>query len=146
MKSIGTIGALLHHKGASVWSISPQETVFAAIQLLAKRNIGALLVMEGERLVGIFSERDYTRKIALEGRSSRDTQVGEIISASVITVTPEHTIEECMRMMTESRIRHLPVMEDEKVIGVVSIGDLVNWVISAQTAALDQMEAYIAGR
>lgn len=146
MKSISTIGTLLHHKGSKVWSISPNATVFEAIHLLAEKNIGALPVMDGNILVGMFSERDYTRKIALAGRSSRETRVHEITSIDVITVTPDHTVDECMRLMTDNRIRHLPVLEDERVVGIVSIGDLVNWVISAQNAALDQLESYIVGR
>src|SRR5271168_3767078 len=128
----GTIGTILHHKGASVWSISPQATVFEAIQLLAQKNIGALPVMEGDKLVGIFSERDYTRKVALEGKTSHTTRVRDILSPDVATISPDETVEEAMRRMTDKRIRHLPVVEDGKVIGVISIGDMVNWIISAQ--------------
>jgi len=142
----GTIGILLHHKGAVVWTVPPTATVFEAIQLLGLKNIGALPVVDGERLAGIFSERDYTRKVALEGKTSHKTLVREIISTHVTTVTPEHTIEDSLRLMTEKRIRHLPVMEDQKMVGFVSIGDMVNWIISAQTAAIDQMENYLAGR
>ena len=145
MQTIGTINNILHRKGASIWSVAPGDTVFDAIKLMAEKNIGALLVMEGERLVGILSERDYTRNIALKGRSSKDTRVGEILSADVVSATPEHTVEECMRLMTEHRIRHLPVLADGKVIGIVSIGDLVNWIIGTQSAALDQMASYISG-
>ncbi len=146
MKMSGTAGIILHHKGHTVWSISPDASVFEAIRLLAEKNIGALPVMEGDRLMGIFSERDYTRKIALAGKSSRGTRVREIVSMPVISVTPAHTIEDCMRLMTDNRIRHLPVLEGEKVIGMLSIGDLVNWIISVQSSTIDQMEAYIAGR
>lgn len=146
MKTSVTAGIILHHKGHTVWSISPDATVFEAIRVLAEKNIGALPVMEGDRLAGIFSERDYTRKIALEGRSSRDTLVREIVSMPVISVTPHHTIEDCMRLMTDNRVRHLPVMEGQKVVGILSIGDLVNWIISAQSSTIEQMEAYIAGR
>lgn len=145
MKITGTVSALLHHKGNRIWSITPDATVFDAIQLLAHKNIGAILVMDGDKLVGIMSERDYTRKIALKGRSSKETKVREIISAHVITVTPDHAIEECMKLMTENRVRHLPVVEGEKVLGVISIGDLVNWTISAQDATIAQMEQYISG-
>jgi CBS domain-containing protein len=112
---------------------------------MADKNIGAVLVKAGEKLVGIMSERDYTRKVAIKGKSSKETRVKEIISTPVVTVTPNHTVEECMRLMTENRIRHLPVLESEQVIGVISIGDLVNWVISAQSVAIKQMENYIAG-
>jgi CBS domain-containing protein len=136
---------LLHHKGAAVWSVAPSATVYEAIQILAVKNIGALPVLDEGRLVGIFSERDYTRKIALEGRSSRDTRVAEIVSNPVFSVTPAHTIEECMRLMTDKHIRHLPVLENGHLAGMVSIGDLVNWIISAQNAAIHQMEAYIVG-
>ena len=141
-----TIGTLLHHKGSQVWTISAKATVFEAIALLAEKNIGVLPVMEGDHLIGIFSERDYTRKIALEGKSSRSTPVRDIISTAVVTVTPQHTVEDAMRFMTERHIRHLPVIEGGKMVGLVSIGDLVNWIISAQSAALDQMRSYLAGR
>ena len=121
-----TIGTVLHHKGTSVWTISPGATVFEAIQLLAQKNVGALPVVEGDKVIGIFSERDYTRKVALEGKTSHKTLVREIISTSVISVTPHHTIEDCMRLMTEKHIRHLPILEGGKMVGFVSIGDLVN--------------------
>ena len=139
------VGAILQNKGRSIWSIDPGQTVFEAIKLMAHKNIGALLVMSGEKLVGVLSERDYTRKIALRGKSSKDTLVREIISTPVISVTPNHSIEECMRLMTDHRIRHLPVLDGEKVVGVVSIGDLVNWIISTQNATIRQMEEYISG-
>lgn len=141
----GTIGSILRYKGTTAWSISPDATVFDAIQLLADKNIGALLVMEGDQLVGMFSERDYTRKVALKGKQSRETKVREVVSSPVISVTPEHTVEEGLRLMTEHRIRHLPVLSGNRVVGIVSIGDLVNWVISAQSAALEQMRSYITG-
>jgi CBS domain-containing protein len=142
----GTIGTILHHKGADVWTISPQATVFEAIQLLARKNIGALPVVEGGRLIGIFSERDYTRKVALEGKTSQATRVHEIISTNVATISPEDSVEDAMRLMTERKVRHLPVMEDGRLIGFVSIGDMVNCIISAQSAAIDQLEAYVSGR
>jgi CBS domain-containing protein len=142
----GTIGTILHHKGADVWTISPQATVFEAIQLLARKNIGALPVMEGTRLIGIFSERDYTRKVALEGKSSHSTKVSEVLSQNVATITPQDSVEEAMRLMTGKKIRHLPVVEEGRLVGLVSIGDMVNWIISAQTAAIDQLESYLVGR
>ena len=145
MKASVPISALLHHKGTAVWSIAPESTVFEAIQLMADKNIGSLLVMSGDRLVGVFTERDYTRKIALQGKTSKATRVAEVLSSKVISVTPNHTVEECMRLMTENRVRHLPILENDKVTGLVSIGDLVNWTISAQDAAIAQMEQYIAG-
>jgi len=142
----GTIGTILHHKGARVWTISPQATVFEAIQLLAQKNIGALPVVEGEKLIGIFSERDYTRKVALEGKTSHATRVREIISTNVATISPHETVEDAMRLMTEKHVRHLPVIEEGRMVGFVSIGDMVNCIISAQSAAIDQMEAYLSGR
>jgi len=145
MKSSVPISALLHHKGTALWSIAPEATVFEAIKLMAEKNIGSLLVMSGDRLVGVFTERDYTRKIALQGKRSKETQVREILSGKIFSVTPHQTVEECMRLMTENRVRHLPVLESGKIVGVVSIGDLVNWTISAQDAAIAQMEQYISG-
>jgi CBS domain-containing protein len=146
MTTTGTIGTILHHKGSAVWTISAKATVFEAIELLAEKNVGALPVMEGDRLIGIFSERDYTRKVALEGKSSKTTPVREIISTAVVAVTSHHTIEDAMRLMTEKRIRHLPVIDGDKMVGFVSIGDMVNWIISAQSATIDQMKSYLAGR
>jgi len=146
MTTIGTIGTLLHHKGHTVWTLPAKATVFEAIQLLAEKNIGALPVMEEDQLIGIFSERDYTRKVALAGKSSRATSVREIITTPVISVTSQHTIEEAMRLMTEKRVRHLPVIDGGKLTGMVSIGDMVDWIISAQTATIDQMKSYLAGR
>jgi len=146
MISSETISVLLHHKGPTVWTISAKATVFEAIGLLAEKNIGALPVMDGDRLVGIFSERDYTRKIALAGKTSRGTLVREIISTPVVAVTSQNTIEEAMRLMTEKNIRNLQVIDEGKMVGLVSIGDMVNWIISAQSAAIDQMQSYLAGR
>ena len=145
MEMTGTISAILERKGAAVWSIPPETRVFDAIQIMAEKNVGALLVMSGDKLVGVMSERDYTRKIALKGKSSRDTAVREIVSTPVISATPAHTIEHCMRLMTTNRVRHLPVLQGDKVIGVVSIGDLVNWIISSQSDTIQQLENYIAG-
>lgn len=141
----GTIDSILQQKSDALWSVTPETTVFEGIKLMSDKNIGAVLVMQDGNLRGIFSERDYTRKIVLKGKSSKTTAVQEIISRPV-TVTPRHTIEECMRLMTEHRVRHLPVLEGDKVVGIVSIGDLVNWIISAQHVALKQMEAYISGQ
>ena len=146
MKTSVPISALLHYKGSTVWDISPDATVFDAIQLMAERDVGALPVVSNGRLVGIFSERDYTRKIALAGKTSKQTFVREIIPSEVITVTPNDSVEECMRIMTENRIRHLPVMQHDEMVGIISIGDLVNWIISTQDAAIEQMESYIGWR
>ena len=145
MNPNATVSEILNQKGSNAWSISPNATVFEAIQMLADKNVGALLVTEGDKLVGIISERDYTRKVVLKGRSSRDTAVKEILSGRVIHVQPSQTIEECMRLMTGHHIRHLPVLDGEKIVGVVSIGDLVNWIISAQSSTIQQLQTYIAG-
>ena len=141
----GAISEILQHKGRSTWTILPGATVFEAIQMMADKNIGALLVMEQNQLVGIISERDYTRKVALKGKSSRETPVRDILSGKIFSVTPRHSIEECLRLMTENRVRHLPVIEGDKVVGIVSIGDLVNWIISAQSSTIQQLETYISG-
>jgi CBS domain-containing protein len=145
MKTSVPISTLLHHKGATVWQVSPEATVFDAIKLMADKNIGALPVMSQGRLRGIFTERDYTRKIALAGKTSKQTLVKEIITTDVVTVDPQESVEECMRLMTEHRIRHLPVMQNDEMVGIISIGDLVNWIISAQDAMIAQMESYIGG-
>jgi CBS domain-containing protein len=140
------ISSILHHKTTALWTIAPEATVFSAIRLMAEKNIGALLVLtDGQRLAGVFTERDYTRKIALHGKNSRETQVGEILPKEIITVTPDDSVEDCMKLMTENRVRHLPVMEGQNVVGIISIGDLVNWIISTQNAHIKQMEQYIAG-
>ncbi len=145
MNPSGTISEILDQKGHQVWCISPDATVFDAIQVMADKNVGALLVTEKEKLVGIISERDYTRKIALKGKSSKETAVREILSGQVVHVGPDHTVEECLRLMTDYRIRHLPVLENGKICGVISIGDLVNWVISAQSSTIHQLQTYISG-
>lgn len=145
MKILDTARSVLDQKGYDVWSVAPDATVYEAVQLMAEKNIGAVLVMENDRLIGMLSERDYTRKIVLKGKTSRKTQVRDIMGSPVITITPAQTIEECMRLMTDKRVRHLPVIEEGKVIGILSIGNLVNWIITAQNATIDQMERYIAG-
>jgi CBS domain-containing protein len=136
---------LLADKGDQVHTIDPDQPVLAAIQLMADRVIGAVLVMKGDDLVGIVSERDYARKVILKGRSSSGTPVRDIMTASVITVNPADTIDTCMRLCTDSRVRHLPVVDGGKVVGVVSIGDLVKAVISEQGAQIEQLQRYIAG-
>ena len=143
MEVLDTVRAVLARKDPAVWSVTPDVTVYDAIALMAEHNIGAVLVMESERLVGMLSERDYTRKVILKGKLSRETSVKDIMSTEVTTVSPQHTVDHCMRLMTGKRIRHLPVIEDDRVMGVVSIGNLVNWIISVQGAAIDQMERYI---
>lgn len=145
MNANGSIGEILSHKGAQVWSISPDATVFDAIQMMSDKNIGALLVIQGEQLIGIITERDYTRKVALKGKVSKQTAVKEILTGQVVKVTPENTVEDCMRLMTDHRVRHLPVVEGNRIIGIISIGDLVNWIISAQTSTIHQLQTYISG-
>jgi CBS domain-containing protein len=145
MKLIDTLRPILARKGHNVWSVTPDTTVYAAIELMAEKGIGALVVMDDSTPIGIFSERDYARKVVLKGKKSRETTVGEIMTSPVITVTPDTTVEECMQIMTANRIRHLPVMQDGKMAGVTSIGDLVNWIISAQEATILQLSNYIAG-
>jgi CBS domain-containing protein len=139
------IGEILSQKGGVVWSVAPETVVLDAIKMMAEKNVGALLVTRDGKLVGVLSERDYTRNVALKGRSSKETFVREIISGRVITVSPDHTVEECMRLMTENRIRHLPVVAGNKILGVISIGDLVNSIISSQNSAIQQLETYITG-
>lgn len=138
-----TLEQLLEAKGRNVYSIAPDARMFDALQLMADKNVGALVVMEGNRLAGIISERDYARKVILHGKSSHDIQVREIMTAKVITVHPGQTVEECMALMTGKRIRHLPVTEGDRLIGVLSIGDLVKEVIAEQEATIKQLESYI---
>ena len=145
MNPNGTISEILSHKGSTVWSISPEATVFEAIQMMAEKNVGALLVTENDKLAGIISERDYTRKVVLKGKSSRTTAVREILSSHVVQVSPSSTVEECLRLMTDHHFRHLPVLDGERIVGIVSIGDLVNWIISAQHTAISQLQTYITG-
>jgi CBS domain-containing protein len=146
MKPVDTLSSLLRFKGRHVWSIAPTATVYEAIARMSEKSIGALLVLSEGRLAGIISERDYARKVILRDRSSKETQVWEIMTERVITASAASTVEECMRWMTEHRIRHLPVLDGDHVIGVVSIGDLVNWTISAQEATIGQLQGYIEGR
>ncbi|MBI4892802.1 MAG: CBS domain-containing protein [Acidobacteria bacterium] len=145
MKPTEKVSALLGAKGAEVFSIHPTATVFEAIARMAEKGVGALLVLDEGRLAGIVSERDYTRKVILMGRSSKEERVEEIMTANVVTCAPDETVEEAMRIMTENRIRHLPVVENGRVAGVVSIGDLVKWTISAQEETIAHLTSYIAG-
>ena len=136
---------LLDAKGADVISVDEDTSVYDAIALMAERSIGSLLVMQGEELKGIVTERDYARKVILKGRSSETTSVGEIMSNPLITAKPEQTVDECMALMTDKRIRHLPVVAGNRVIGIISIGDLVQAIISDQQEAIEQLENYISG-
>ena len=145
MEIAGSVGAILAHKGSAVWSIAPNSMIFDAIQLMADKNVGALPVVENGQLVGMLSERDYTRKVTLKGKSSKNTPVREIMTQDVVTVTVADTIGNCMEVMTNSHIRHLPVMEEKRMVGLVSLGDLVKWTISAQQATIEALQQYISG-
>lgn len=138
-----TVKHLLERKGSQIYSVEPDDPVLEAIELMAEHHIGALLVMRGVELLGIVSERDYARKVILEERSSAETPVWQIMTAPVITVTPEHTVHQCMQLVTERRVRHLPVVSGGRVVGVVSIGDLVKTVIEDQQQQIEQLERYI---
>jgi CBS domain-containing protein len=141
-----TVRLVLKHKGQNVWHISPEECVYNAIEIMAAKYVGALLVVSEGNLVGIVSERDYARKIILQGKSSKQTMVKEIMTSPAIFVTPEQTVQECMRIMTDKHIRHLPVVEDGQILGVVSIGDLVKWMISAQQQIISELHNYITNK
>jgi len=145
MDVTGTIDAILAQKGTEIFSITPEATVFEAVELMANKNVGALLVIQDGKLVGLISERDYTRKVMLRGKRSRETQVHEIMSSDLTVVSPREPVENCLRMMTDKRVRHLPVLDGETIRGVISIGDLVKWVIATQSAAIAHLEMYISG-
>jgi len=140
-----TVRQLLQNKGSMVYAISPEATVFEALERMAAYDVGALLVMKDDHLVGIFSERDYARKIVLMGRMSKDTRVREVMTSELITVTPEATVADCMTLMTGNRIRHLPVLENGKLVGVVSIGDVVKAIMTQQELMIAELESYITG-
>jgi CBS domain-containing protein len=138
-----TITWILKNKSGAIWSIAPDATVYDALALMAEKEVGALLVLSAGMLVGIISERDYARKIILQGRGSRDTTVQEIMTGTMFTVTPEDTIDECMRVVTRHHVRHLPVLDQGKLVGLISIGDLVNAIISEQARTIDHLHTYI---
>ena len=140
-----TIEQLLQVKGSDIWSIEPQTTAYNALQIMAEKNVGALLVMEKEKLLGIFSERDYARKVILKEKSSKNTSVGELMTREVIYISADSTLEESMALMTAKRIRHLPVLKNNQLIGIVTLGDVVRQIISDQKFAIRELEKYITG-
>lgn len=137
---------LLEKKGREVWSISPNDTVYQALEFLASKDVGALIVLDRGKVAGIFSERDYARRVVLQGKKSTDTPVREVMSTDVLYVSPSFSVEECMAVMTENHIRHLPVLDGDQLVGVISIGDLVKSVISTQSFMIEQLENYISGK
>jgi len=143
---VETVRMILKNKGNYVWSLPPERTVYEAISMMAEKSVGTIVVLSGEQLVGIISERDYARKVILKGKLSKQTLVSEIMSSPVTTVEPERTADECMRLMTEKRIRHLPVMDQGKLVGVVSIGDLVKAIVSVQAETIQYLSDYIGGK
>jgi len=139
-----TVGDLLQGKGREVWSVAPDTTVYEALALMAERRIGAVVVTKDGRVVGILSERDYARQVVLKGKTSRETPVHEIMTSRVVYVRLQHSVEDCMALMTDKRVRHLPVIEAEKLVGIISIGDVVKAVISEKQFIIEQLENYIA--
>ncbi len=140
------IEKILKEKGYDIWSVTPNVSVYEALETMARKDVGAVLVLEDEKLVGIFSERDYARKVSLKGKSSRDTRVGELMSITITTIAASESIQGCMRAMTENKIRHLPVMKEGELIGVISIGDVVKRVIADQEHLIQYLEDYISGK
>ncbi len=143
MNLIDSVRLVLKQKGQNVWSVSPEACVYDAIEIMANKYVGALMVVSEGKLVGVVSERDYARKVILEGKSSKQTLVKEIMTSPAIFLTPDQTVEDGMRIMTDRHIRHLPVVENGEILGVVSIGDLVKWMISAQQHTISQLHSYI---
>jgi CBS domain-containing protein len=140
-----TVTHLLRTKGSEVHTISPDAAVFEALSVMAERNVGAVLVVEGERLIGILSERDYARKVILKGKASKEIPVREIMTSHVLYVRPHQTIDDCMALMTDKRVRHLPVLDGERLVGVISIGDVVKAIIAEQEFMIEQLQNYISG-
>jgi CBS domain-containing protein len=142
---MNSVGDLLRYKPSGVWTVSPYATVFQALELMAEKNVGAVPVLEEGKLVGMFSERDYARKCILMGRHSKETRVLDLMSSPVITVDPSMTVEQCLELMTDRKLRHLPVLEGGKLTGMVSIGDIGKWIISEQRSAIRDLEGFITG-
>ena len=145
MRRRDTVHLILKHKGTEIWSVSPDQSVYEAIEKMAIKEVGALPVIAEGKLVGVVSERDYARKVILKGRSAKGTLVKEIMTSQVIHVTADQSVDECMSIMTNHRVRHLPVMEGEQLVGIISIGDLVKWIITEQEETIKQLEHYIVG-
>lgn len=140
-----TVKEILQAKGGVVWSVRPDDSVFDALKLMAEKDVGGLVVMNGDQLAGIITERDYARKVIIEGRSSKETPVVDIMTRKVLCVAPERTVDECLTLMTDKRLRHLPVLDNKNVVGIVSIGDLVKAIIDEQRLLIDQLQHYITG-
>jgi CBS domain-containing protein len=141
-----TVGELLQAKGGENWSISQQATAYEALELMAAKNIGALLVVDNDKLVGIFSERDYARKVILAGKTSKETLISELMTSQIMCVTPENTLDECMVLMSSRHIRHLPVLDNDRLVGIVTLGDVVKKIIARQEFTIQELEKYIYGR
>lgn len=141
-----TVRSMLRHKGSEIFWVAPEATVYDAVAMMADKGVGALLVLTGGKLTGIVSERDYARKVILKGKHSHEMQVKEIMSSPVFTISSDHSVDDCMRIITAHRIRHLPVLEGDALVGMISIGDVVRSIISAQAHAIDQLSGYIEGR
>jgi CBS domain-containing protein len=142
---MGTVSHILRAKANAIFSITPDTVVYEALELMVEKNVSALVVMENEKLVGIFTERDYARKVILKGKASKETRIGEIMTETPVTVLPDSSIDDCMRLMTNRFIRHLPVVKDDRLIGIISIGDVVKYIIEEQKFIIQNMEHYITG-
>ena len=142
---MGKVSNILRAKGDIIYTITPDTIVFKALEIMFERNVSALVVLEGEKLAGIFTERDYARKVILQGKASKDTPISEVMTEDLVTVTPDHAIDDCMRLMTNRFIRHLPVVENGRLIGIISIGDVVKYIIEEQQYIIVNMEHYITG-
>ncbi|MFT6034281.1 MAG: CBS domain-containing protein [Arenicella sp.] len=140
-----TVGNLLNIKGHEIWSITPDKSVFEALEMMAEKNVSGLLILENDKLVGIFTERDYARKLILKGKLSKSTKVGDLMTKNILYVETQNTIEDCMTLMTNKRVRHLPVLKSNRLIGILTIGDLVKQIISEQQTTINQLENYISG-
>lgn len=142
---MGKVRNILHNKGNVVFSVEPTEMVYRAIELMCEKNIGGLLIVENGKLVGIFTERDYARKLILKGKSSKDTEIRDLMTSNLVTVTPDTSIDDCMRVMTGRKIRHLPVLDKGELVGIISIGDVVHFIIEEQKSIIEHLEHYITG-